>query len=93
MTLFVVPRETEGVNVKVAKTIDGHKAAFIKLDNVAVTDDSRLGEEGSGAAVLDRTMDYAAAAAVVEGVGIASAMLQMTVEYLGTRFASEPSLL
>jgi alkylation response protein AidB-like acyl-CoA dehydrogenase len=30
-------------------------------------------------------MDYAAAAAVAEGVGIATAMLRMTVDYLGTR--------
>ena len=85
VSLFVVPREAEGVKVTVAKTIDGQKAAFIKLDNVAVADDARLGEEGSGAAVLDRTMDYAAAAAVAEGVGIATTMLYMTVDYLGTR--------
>ena len=85
VTLFVVPREAEGVNVTIAKTIDGKKAAFITLDNVRVSDDARLGEEGSGAQVLDRTMDYAAAAAVAESVGIATTMLRMTVEYLGTR--------
>jgi alkylation response protein AidB-like acyl-CoA dehydrogenase len=85
VTLFVVPREADGVNVTVAKTIDGHKAAFIRFDDVTVDEGSRLGEEGSGAAVLDRTMDYAAAAAVAEGVGIATTMLQMTVDYLGTR--------
>jgi alkylation response protein AidB-like acyl-CoA dehydrogenase len=85
VTLFVVPRDAEGVQVTVAKTIDGQKAAFIELDNVSVADDARLGEEGAGAAVLDRTMDYAAAAAVAEAVGIAATMLQMTVDYLGTR--------
>jgi alkylation response protein AidB-like acyl-CoA dehydrogenase len=85
VTLFVVPRDADGVNVTVAKTIDGQKAAFIRFDDVTVDEDSRLGEEGSGAAVLDRTMDYAAAAAVAEGVGIATTMLRMTVEYLGTR--------
>jgi len=85
VTLFIVPRDAEGLKVTVAKTIDGKKAAFIKLDNVAVADAARLGEEGSGAAVLDRTMDYAAAAAVAEGVGIATTMLQMTIDYLGTR--------
>jgi alkylation response protein AidB-like acyl-CoA dehydrogenase len=85
VTLFVVPRDAEGVTVKVAKTIDGRNAAFIRLEDVTVADAARLGEEGSGAAVLDRTMDYAAAAAVAEGVGIAATMLQMTVDYLGTR--------
>jgi alkylation response protein AidB-like acyl-CoA dehydrogenase len=85
VTLFVVPRDAEGVDVTVAKMIDGRKAAFIKLDNVAVGQDVRLGEEGSGAEVLDRTMDYAAAAAVAEGVGVATTMLHMTIDYLGTR--------
>ncbi|MBW1875727.1 MAG: acyl-CoA dehydrogenase family protein [Deltaproteobacteria bacterium] len=85
VTLFVVPRDADGVNVMVAKTIDGQKAAFIRFEDVTVDGDSRLGEEGSGAAVLDRTMDYAAAAAVAEGVGITTTMLRMTVDYLGTR--------
>ena len=85
LSLFVVPRNADGVNIRVAKTIDGHKAAFIRFDDVVVEEGARLGEEGSAAAVLDRTMDYAAAAAVAEGVGIATTMLQMTVDYLGTR--------
>jgi alkylation response protein AidB-like acyl-CoA dehydrogenase len=85
VTLFVVPRDASGVTLKLAKTIDGHKAAFIRFDGVAVDEGARLGEEGSGAAVLDRTMDFAAAAAVAEGVGIATTMLHMTVDYLGTR--------
>jgi alkylation response protein AidB-like acyl-CoA dehydrogenase len=84
-TLFVVPRDADGVRVTVANTIDGQKAAFVELDAVAVGEEARLGEEGSGAAVLDRTMDYAAAAAVAEAVGLATAMLHMTVDYLGTR--------
>jgi len=85
VTLFIVPRDADGVDVQVAKTIDGQKAAFVKLDGVLVSDDARLGEEGSGADVLDRTMDYAAAAAVAESVGLATTMLHMTVDYLGTR--------
>lgn len=85
VTLFVVPRDAEGVNVTVAKTIDGQKAAFISFDGATVGADARLGEEGSGADVLDRTMDYAAAAAVAEAVGLTSTMLHMTVDYLGTR--------
>ena len=85
LTLFVVPRDAEGLTIDVAKTIDGHKAAFVELDAVSVPVSSRLGEEGSGGAVLDRVIDYAAAAAVAESVGLASTMLHMTVDYLGTR--------
>ena len=85
VSLFVVPRDADGVAITVAKTIDGHKAAFIRFDDVVVDENARLGEEGEGAAVLDRTMDYAAAAAVAEGVRIATTMLRMTLDYLGTR--------
>ena len=85
VSLFLVSRDAPGVTIETAKMIDGHKAAFISFDDVTVGADARLGEEGAGATVLDRTMDYAAAAAVAEGVGIATAMLHMTVDYLGTR--------
>jgi alkylation response protein AidB-like acyl-CoA dehydrogenase len=85
LTLFVLPRDAKGLTTTVAKTIDGHKAAFVELDGVEVSQAARLGEEGSGRAVLDRVMDYAAAAAVAESVGLASTMLHMTVDYLGTR--------
>jgi alkylation response protein AidB-like acyl-CoA dehydrogenase len=85
LTLFVVPRTAEGVTTRVAKTIDGQKAAFVELDQVSVPASARLGEEGSGGPVLERVMDYAAAAAVAESVGLASTMLHMTVDYLGTR--------
>lgn len=85
VTLFVVPRDAAGLSRKTARTIDGRKAAFVELDGVLVDEDARLGEEGSGASILDRTMDYAAAAAVAEATGITRVMLEMTVDYLQTR--------
>jgi alkylation response protein AidB-like acyl-CoA dehydrogenase len=85
LTLFVVPRGAEGLTITAAKTIDGQKAAFVDLDGVSVPASARLGSEGSGGEVLDRVLDYAAAAAVAESVGLATTMLHMTVDYLGTR--------
>ncbi|MFW2390226.1 MAG: acyl-CoA dehydrogenase family protein [Polyangiales bacterium] len=85
VSLFVVARDASGVSVTPAKTIDGRAAAFIRFDGVRVSEDALLGEEGTGPAALDRTMDYAAAAAVAESVGVAATMLHMTVDYLGTR--------
>lgn len=85
VSLFVVPREAPGVAVTVAKTIDGHKAAFVEFADVSVGAEARLGDEGSAGAVLGRTLDYAAAGAVAESVGLVSTMLSMTTEYLGTR--------
>jgi alkylation response protein AidB-like acyl-CoA dehydrogenase len=57
----------------------------VNLENVEAPSDARLGEEGSATAVLDRSMDYAAAGAVAEAVGLTSTMLRMTIDYLGTR--------
>jgi alkylation response protein AidB-like acyl-CoA dehydrogenase len=85
LSLFVVPKDAKGLTVRKVRTIDGHGAAFIQLDGVEVGEDARLGDEGSAGPILDRTMDHGAAAAVAEGLGIAQTVLDMTVEYLGTR--------
>jgi alkylation response protein AidB-like acyl-CoA dehydrogenase len=85
LTLFVVPRHAAGARVEAAKTIDGRKAAFIRFEEVEVGADARLGQEGAAVAVLDRIMDYAAAAAVAEAVGLSRTMLRMTIDYLATR--------
>jgi alkylation response protein AidB-like acyl-CoA dehydrogenase len=83
--LFVVDRDAPGVSITPVRTIDGHRAAMIALDQVAVDGDRALGEAHRGAAALRRVMDLAAAAACNEGVGIARTVLDMTVEYLKTR--------
>ena len=81
--LFVVSKEATGLTVSKVETIDGRKAAIVTLDRVSVNDAARLG--GDAADVLERVMQYGAAAAVAESVGVCQAMLEMTVEYLGTR--------
>jgi alkylation response protein AidB-like acyl-CoA dehydrogenase len=85
LSLFVVPKDAPGLSVRRVRTIDGHGAAFVRLEGVKVGPEARLGEEGSAGSVLERAMDYGAAAAVAEGLGVAQAVLDMTVEYLGTR--------
>ena len=85
VTLFVVPRDADGLRFTVAQTLDGRKAAFIDFEEVSVGAEARLGDEGSGSSVLDRTMDYGAAGAVAEAVGIVNTMLRTTIDYLGTR--------
>ena len=80
--LFVVAADTTGLERKTIGLIDGQRAARIGLD-VTVAAEDRL--ESGSAAVLQRVMDYGAAASVAEGVGVASSMLAMTVEYLKTR--------
>ncbi|MEM6989898.1 MAG: acyl-CoA dehydrogenase family protein [Myxococcota bacterium] len=84
--LFVVAADGPGVTRTKVKTIDGHGAGRIRLDGAAVGDDCRLGEPGDATvATLEHVLDYGAAAACAEGLGICQATLDMTVAHLKER--------
>ena len=86
LSLFVVEADAEGLQRQALQMIDGHRGAHVVLDGVAVGADAQLPcADQAAAAVLARALDYGAAASVAEGLGLASVMLDMTTEYLGTR--------
>ena len=85
VSLFAVDRGTKGLTVTPVQTMDGRRAAMVRLDGAMVVADRLVGEAGQGAAVAEHALDVAAAAACAEAVGIAQAVLAMTVEYLKTR--------
>ena len=85
ISLFVLDRDTPGLEIKPVRTMDGHHAAMIRLDGVKVGKDRLLGAEGSATPVLEEAMDLGAAAACAEGAGITRAVLEMTTDYLRTR--------
>src|SRR5690606_38309844 len=80
---FCVDRETKGLAVQPVTTIDGRRAAMLRFEGAAVDADRLL--PSSGLPALERALDYAAAAACAEGMGIVQSMLHMTVEYLKER--------
>lgn len=82
VSLFAVPKDASGLTIQPVQTMDGGKAAFVKLDGAPAT---LLGEEGAAADALELVLDKAAAAACAEGLGVANTVLWMTVEYLKTR--------
>jgi alkylation response protein AidB-like acyl-CoA dehydrogenase len=84
--LFVVEPGGPGVERQPLRTIDGQGAARLRLAGAVVGDEQRLGNPGpAAAAVLERVLDFGAAAAVAEGVGVAQAMLDMTIAHLKDR--------
>jgi alkylation response protein AidB-like acyl-CoA dehydrogenase len=89
VSLFAIDRGTAGLNVQSIKTMDGRRAAIVKLDGVKVGDDRLLGTPGGGLAALEAVLDLGAAACVAEGLGIQQRVLDMTVEYLKTRVQFE----
>src|SRR5690606_27397120 len=64
---------------------DGIPVAEVVLDEVATGNESLLGEDGGGAAVLERVFEEANAALAAEAVGIMADTLDVTVDYLKTR--------
>ena len=85
LSLFVIDRDAEGVEVQPVKTMDGQRAAIVRLAGARAAADRLLGQAGTAGPVLEEVMDMGAAAACAEGLGIARAALDMTVEYLKTR--------
>ena len=80
LRLFAVDRDAGGLDVIRLQTIDSRGAAHLRMDGTPAT----LLPNGD-AAVLARVLDAGAAAACAEGLGVAQASLDMTVEYLKTR--------
>lgn len=90
LALFVVDARAKGLSRRSVGLIDGHRGAHVQLDGVAVARDCLLDAADTAhaqgtATVLDRVLDYGAAGAVAEGLGVAATMLDMTKDYLGTR--------
>ena len=85
VSAFVVDPKSAGVTVRAIKTMDGHRAALVTLQDVVVGAQDRLGADGGAGAAIERALDRAAAAACAEGVGIMQTVLAMTRDYLCTR--------
>lgn len=84
-SLFLVDARAAGVSRRKHVNRDGQAAAEITLTDVAVERSALVGEEGAGAAILERAIDRAIAALCAEAVGCMDALNAQTLEYLKTR--------
>jgi alkylation response protein AidB-like acyl-CoA dehydrogenase len=85
LTLFVVEKATSGLEVEGVCLADSSIGARIEFNNVEVDADAVLGEVGQGAAILSRILNAGRAGAASEMVGLGSAAMDMTVDYLKQR--------
>jgi alkylation response protein AidB-like acyl-CoA dehydrogenase len=85
ISLFLVDPLAGGVHRAARTGYDGIRVADIGFDGVALPPDSLLGEYDKGADILTRLFEEANAALVAEAVGIMADILDLTVDYLGTR--------
>jgi alkylation response protein AidB-like acyl-CoA dehydrogenase len=88
ISLFLVPRDTAGLTVKLLPSIDEtRKVCEVRLDNVQVPASALLGQLHEGWAPLSRVIDRAAVALSAEICGAAQRVLDITVDYAKMRLA------
>jgi alkylation response protein AidB-like acyl-CoA dehydrogenase len=85
ISLFVVDRGMKGVSARDYRTIDGQRAAEVRLDNVAIGEEAVLGPIDGALPVLEMIMDVGAAALCAEGVGVMEMLNAQTLDYIKTR--------
>jgi acyl-CoA dehydrogenase len=85
LTLLLVDREATGVSCRRTIMADSRNAANLDFDNVRVTADAVIGEEGNGWAVLEAVLDRGRIAIAAEMMGCALEAFERTVAYLKER--------
>jgi len=83
ITLFLVDADAAGLTKRSYPTVDGLRAAEIRLENVAC--EVVLGELDDGLALLRTIVDETQLALSAEAIGAMSHLLDATVEYAKTR--------
>jgi alkylation response protein AidB-like acyl-CoA dehydrogenase len=88
VSLFVVAKDTRGLEVKLLPTMDQtRKLCEVTLTDVTLPAAAQLGASGMGWAPLSRVLDRATVALCAEMCGGAQKVLDMTVEYAKIRHA------
>lgn len=85
ISLFLVPADTEGLEIKTTKLLDNHRSSSVRLDNVLVSRSQLLGPLHGGCPILEKTLDRGRIGMAAEMLGIAQETFDRTVEYLKER--------
>ena len=83
--LVAVPTASDAVIRTPFPAEDGHDVAQVRFDGVRIGREALRGEAGSALDVLERGLDHATGALCAEGLGLMSAMLEITVGYAKQR--------
>jgi alkylation response protein AidB-like acyl-CoA dehydrogenase len=85
ISLFLVPRDANGLTVAAYPTQSGARAADLLLENVTVGSEALIGAPSRALPIIERAVDLGVAALCAEAVGIINALNQATLNYLKTR--------
>ena len=85
VTLFLVPAGSEGLEVAPINTIGSERQFEVQLNGVTVPDSAVLGDVDGGWPVVERALQRAVAGHCIEMLGGASAVVDLTVDYVKQR--------
>ena len=85
ISLFIMPRETQGISQTLLKTIASDRQSEVVFDNVSVPPSSLLGEVNKGWNTIEKVLQWGAIGKCSEMVGSGQQVLDMTVEYVKQR--------
>ena len=83
--LFIVDTQAKGVSLNPCRTVDGQRAADVKLDGVQVGADALLGTAGGAQPLIDEAVDFAIALQCADAIGAMAFANDTTLDYLKTR--------
>jgi alkylation response protein AidB-like acyl-CoA dehydrogenase len=84
LTLFAVPKDA-GQTADPRRLVDSSLASHVTFDGVEVDADAVIGDVDGGWAVLTKLLDAGRVGAAAEMIGVGSAAMDMTVDYLKQR--------
>jgi len=85
LALFLLPSGAPGVEISDFATVDGAKAANLKLSDVDLPGSALVCGQSSTAKVLETVVGRATLAVCAEALGIMDSIKTLTIEYLRTR--------
>jgi alkylation response protein AidB-like acyl-CoA dehydrogenase len=85
ISLFLLPRTIQGLELRSYSISSGGRAAEIMLDNLLVSESCMLGAEGCAFDALERVQASATLAICAEAVGLMESISQLTINYLKVR--------
>lgn len=85
VSLFRVPAGTAGLLLRSLPTVDGQRAADVKLQGLRLPASALIGTEGAASEGIQLAQDKGLAALMADALGAMESVFDATVEYLKTR--------
>ena len=85
ISIFCIDTKKDDVYIRDYPTIDGFRAAEIKLKDLNLQDSALISKKGKASDIIENTFLISLVAAAAEASGIMEKMYEMTLEYISTR--------